>query len=473
MDEKKTDQQKRAERQLEWKLGKKRDAGSQALFDQWKETGVPIREDEENHSSKIWKEATVKRVLATEVPASYYGHRGTWRDIHKDEMLKLSNVIGAIGKYIGSYVHYKTGRDPIGVSIPARCDDEGTIIKPMGPALIIGSGPTLDQAEDYIKDWRGGIFCSMGNQVSTLVKYGADPTHAVCFDSTLTIEEIQDLPLNPKKTSIITHPGMNPVTNEFYKGQKYWYKVYSPASTFHSEILRRAYDFIYATHFPFSCALSAQTAFAHAMGYDPLILVGGDFAFFETQARFTEWTCRRRYGKGTKKWGPRDWKVNKPGTPEDHSKHATLIKSDMGHMTQGVHIFYAMTTMSVHWLDGCNLYTASDGLLNGLVPRVEMKEYMHQQDTYGDQFKRTKADIREWIAPWMASKGGFYVPMFDAHKLIEVENFDVEMPMTLDMLKKEDPDMDVDAVMAECTRLLNKAPDMPYGPNKIKRKEVE
>jgi hypothetical protein len=49
------------------------------------------------------------------------------------------------------------------------------------PALIIGSGPSLDTALPLLKDWKGATFCSTSH-ASSLIYYGHEPSHMIAYD---------------------------------------------------------------------------------------------------------------------------------------------------------------------------------------------------------------------------------------------------------------------------------------------------
>lgn len=440
----------------------------------------PIPEGSFDVDSSTFHNKTLARIMRQEVPNSFYGHRGVWRNINKSEVYTFPRIMKACAREVMEYVRFKTGFSPQGTDVPCGCDDAGIIIKPRGPAIITGSGVSLDKLMPLVKHWKGGLICSTNSQASTLIYHGAHPTHTLMFDSQLTMKKFENLPLNPRKTTIIMHPGMNPNITEMWKGQKYWYKIYTPNELAFSEITRSAFDFVHSTHYPFSCAISGQTAFAHSMGYDPLIFVGADFSFPKEQARFTEWNCTKNslllrlrkamWSSGAIQWGNK-WTKKEGLTAKEASKVTVLIKTNTGHLSHVLHIFYATTAMAVYWLDTPNIIDCSDGLLNGLLPKGNLGEIIRTQGKGLDHLCKTRDEIREWIAPWMASRGNFYIPMHNGHKLIETKNWAVEIPLVLKRMKEEDPDIDVSAVLAYCKEQIERGPSMAYGVNTIKAGE--
>lgn len=425
---------------------------------------APIPEDEIEVDAEVFQEATMDKILATEGPYSFYGHRGTWRNIYKDDVYRLPHVLSACGREIREYVLYKLGLRPAGTNVPQGCDDQGIIRKPRGPAIVTGSGPSFDALMPLLKDWKGAIISNSASQSSTMIHNGVHPTHALLFDATETFELFSAIPWNHKKTTIITHPGIDPRINEWWKGQIHWYKIFSPNSIYYSELMRTAYNFIGSTHHPFACSASGQIAFAHAMGYDPIILSGCDFSFTEAQIRHTQWFCER--GKfGRKKWtSPPNIKAIGYGTTQ---RKPMLVRSNSGHLSHRIHLYYAKTAMAVYWLDTPNLIDCSDGILTGLLPKADLKEVIATQGLCLKGTEKTREEIRKFIAPWIASRGSFYIPLLGGHKLIDTMDWEHQMPTLLHRLKEEDETLDIDAVMAYIKDIVDRLPTMDYGPNSM------
>ena len=438
---------------------------------------TPIPEDEIEVDALKFQEATMKKIYATEGPFSYYGHRATWQDIFKPDVYKLigragprseqtfEGIIPAIARLIKEYIQYKTGNAPQGQDIPAGCDDRGFIVRPRGPAIVTGSGPSLDTLAPIIKDWKGGLIVSAGSQASAMLKYGADPTHMLAFDAMLRYKEFKAIPYNRKKTALITHPGIDPRVNKYFRGQKYWYKIFSPNSIFYSELMRQSFNFIHSTHYPFACAASGQISFAHAMGYDPIILVGCDFSFTEESDRHTEWWKDK---KG--KFGRKEWRQKPLVNPIEASKGQNvnlLLRTKSGYLSHRLHLYYARTAMSVYWLDTPNLIDCSDGVLTGLLPKADINEVIRTQGACLAGTGKSRDEIRNFIAPWLASRGSFYIPMLGGHKLIDTTEWQVELPVLLSRLKQEDPTIDPEAVMAYAAEIVSRITTMDYGVNSM------
>ncbi|MDD5547145.1 MAG: DUF115 domain-containing protein [Candidatus Omnitrophica bacterium] len=166
----------------------------------------------------------------------------------------------------------------------------------MGPALIIGSGPTLDKCHDLIRGWKGGLFCS-SSQAITMAALGKDNFNIAIVDVKTESDEL--LPLEEwegRNCRIITHPGVDPEILQVWRGAKLYFRITVHNYPFYTEIQPLAYPMIPTTLYVYGCAVSCQITMAALMGYNPLFLCGCDFGFPGEQDRF------RSYSKVDGKW---------------------------------------------------------------------------------------------------------------------------------------------------------------------------
>jgi hypothetical protein len=104
-----------------------------------------------------------------------------------------------------------------------RARDIGDEPKATGiPAIIIGSGPSLDYSIQFMKEWKGGIFCS-SSQACTLMYYGIEPTHIVALDPFSSHEEISSIDWSKTKTKLIVHPGVWPSMVDYWPNEMLMY----------------------------------------------------------------------------------------------------------------------------------------------------------------------------------------------------------------------------------------------------------
>ena len=110
------------------------------------------REDQISVSPGTYNENTMLAIGHIEIRNSYYNHFGIWQ----------------------RYKEHAASDMPKG--------EPGS----KGPAIVIGSGSTLDKALPRLKDWEGAIICSPSH-LSTLVYHGCEPDYLLLLDPRGTI----------------------------------------------------------------------------------------------------------------------------------------------------------------------------------------------------------------------------------------------------------------------------------------------
>ena len=135
---------------------------------------MAIKENETITYSNMYNEATNKSQLKHEIISSAYNH-----------------------KYIISAVHEGRAYD---ISEEPKVDKV--------PAIIFGSGASLDKALPYLKDWKGGTFCTTSHAES-LIRFGVEPTYIIDLDPMCPWSDISDIDWSKTKTKLIMHPGVS------------------------------------------------------------------------------------------------------------------------------------------------------------------------------------------------------------------------------------------------------------------------
>jgi len=156
-----------------------------------------------------------------------------------------------------------------------------------GPALIIGSGPTLDDAHDLIRGWKGGLFCS-SSQAITMLALGKRAFDIVAVDVKTESDEFMPLDVwEDKDCNLILHPGMDPEVIQTWRWKKTFFRIMVHGMQFYLESMPIAYSMIRTTMYVYGCVAATQILVASMMGYGPLFLVGCDFGYPEDKSRFT------------------------------------------------------------------------------------------------------------------------------------------------------------------------------------------
>ena len=152
------------------------------------------------------------------------------------------------------------------------------------PAVITGSGPTLDGCLERLKDFEGSIFCG-ASQAYILDAAGIVPAYVVAVDqNVVTADYIKGLEWN--RTVLITHPGIDPAVLEAWQGQIRYFLL-PTAEEYERDRVALAYPWIRSR---FSSGGALQTAsyqIAVRLGYKPIYTAGVDFCFTGGRYRAT------------------------------------------------------------------------------------------------------------------------------------------------------------------------------------------
>lgn len=305
--------------------------------------------------------------------------------------------------------------------IEGRAKDMHSEPKSTQPAIIIGSGPSLDYSIKFLKDWKGGIFCSTSHAL-TLIHHGVEPTHLVVLDPFCYWDQMKGYDWSKSRTKMITNPGVWPdlVANwpgpmllylqnpdradSFYMNEQknmYTWREHEDPVKYRSD----TFHYMIRTWFPiFACTPAMELITADFLGYGPLFLCGVDFGFPGGVARFTEWKLD---DKG-------EWTEHKH--PYKPSPHDIMTRS--GIPTADVHLYYKKNFISAWRMCGKTMYTTDHGIMPE-IPYVDIEKVVrHQGKCVKEQAPEKIQHISE---KYLASVGAFVINTKRGPKFIECE----------------------------------------------------
>lgn len=150
------------------------------------------------------------------------------------------------------------------------------------PAIVIGSGGSLDYAVPYLKDWEHAIFCS-SSHLSTLARYDCYADYFASPDPRGHINELLNLPedklkiLHEKTTFAQCPIGPYKYTVN-WPGRMRWFLIMDPGKDWYANAIAPNFPWIPESLLPFSANAPALIAIAQYLGYAPIYLVGTDFS---------------------------------------------------------------------------------------------------------------------------------------------------------------------------------------------------
>ena len=257
-----------------------------------------------------------------------------------------------------------------------------------GPAIILGSGPSLDDTIPYLKDWQGAIFCTT-SQLAVCEANGIIPTYVVLIDADPTMVYLAKEYGDSDKTTLLTHPQIPREYLECWKSDVYFFRMFDPGDKFSTEVLPLMYSGFGANDqgigsYILNCGNVVNTAMAICQGleYRTVYLAGYDLGYPDDKYRFTN------YKKEKGKWVA----VPDVGIPEGRPTEMSLN----GVKTDQLGIFYKLSTISMAGLIGISLISLSRGMV-GEFPYLHPSKLNeeHPIPDPEEQYKTAKAYLRK------------------------------------------------------------------------------
>jgi len=352
------------------------------------------------YPSGHYNQATVMAIIPDEARHSFWNHRQIWLDF-QDDVQEERDWRGRRGYDLKDLENTRKG-----------------------PALILGSGPGLDEALPLLKDWKGGLVCS-SSHCNTLARYGVRPTHIVYSDVRCRWEEIDGVPEGwweeAKDTCQIVNPGTHPGLIAKWPQKTYYYIPRDPAIPLYWQIwpavFMHAPPFIKMALLPFACSPAAELGIARAIGYNPVFMIGHNFGFIPemegkpARYRFRGW----RYGMD----GKQEWQMEPAaGVPSPES----IVMSENGYPSTAMNLFYKRSMFFVARLE-CHreeplqliCATPHSTISPAEFPYMAIEDVIAGGGAIQDSMKRTNEE-QMWNCERYLARVGSYCVRFQGEK---------------------------------------------------------
>lgn len=298
------------------------------------------------------------------------------------------------------------------------------------PAIIIGSGPSLDEALPHLRNWEGGIFCTSSHAV-TLMYHGIEPTHIVALDPFCTWEEIDAVDWSATDTKLVTHPGVWPTlihnwpndmilyrqnagSRQHYYAQQQ-HRMYTDRETLNDNIRDARFRYYIRTEVTlFACSPPAQMFVADRLGYGTIFLSGVDFCYHSGKTRFTG---IRRNEKG-------EYEELRHVMPEEIPD--SYIKTDSGGYSETVHLYYKKNLLTAWRLSEQNVYTTDKNTALIEIVYKPIEEVVRKQ---GKGYPRQKPkEISRRVEEYLVQIGCFVIEGTHGKAFIESDDPETQIP---------------------------------------------
>ncbi len=305
--------------------------------------------------------------------------------------------------------------------------------------FILGSGPSLDDSIQYLKEWNGGIICTSSHAL-TLMYYGIEPTHILVLDPFCRWDEIKGVEWSKTRTKLITHPGCYPdIINNWPNKILLYLQNSGKANSFYQDEQQKMFswrdgDFRKSTfHFYirtnitiFACSPPMQLFAGEVLGYEKFFLAGCDFAYHSDKDRFTDYTIKDT----SEIVADKDIIDINYSYWEQHEHHTNynnpnLVKTNSGLLSEAVHIYYLKNMISAWRLCHKSMYTTDHGAMIQ-VPYHDIKAVIKRQ---GDFPKQTVPFIDNICDRYLESTGAYTIETSNkGFTFIESEDYKKELP---------------------------------------------
>jgi hypothetical protein len=328
------------------------------------------------------------------------------------------------------------------------------------PVLIIGSGPSLDDALPNMRQWKGGIVCSPSH-AATLIYHGVEPTHVMALDPFESWATFEGVDWARTRTKLVTHPAVWPDLIANWPNDVLLYRQnLGRTDSFYATTQRHMYSdrvgardksefriHIRTEVTVFACSPPCQLFVADRLGYGKFFLVGCDYAMTKEKQRFTDYTVKKgeqviETGNAPPVTIPMEWEEHvtpNDGKPWGDRQQGQLVTTNNGLQTTQILLYYKKNTISACRLMGKTVYVVPPGSITEL-PTISWGKLISSQGL--------KAKGRS--EAWMKKTTERYLAGVDAF-VIETEP-DAQGKIGHNFIESDDPETQVHGYMVKKSR---------------------
>jgi hypothetical protein len=312
----------------------------------------------------------------------------------------------------------------------ARCLSEAP--PHQGPAIVVGSGSSLDKVIDHLYKWKGSIICSTSHG-ATLVKHGAPPTYMSCLDPRKAPEDEMAVPPGGwDRTHYLAHLSTpRGYFDEWFSRTNqltYLFRIMEPTYDWYVKHLPWAYPWVRAKFLPFIDSSASNISLAARLGFDPIFTIGMDYGgprFKQAEWMGTEWkeslpSGAISYGGGM--WKKEDGKLVTrdgfvPGLKDPTGGRFDVllgpggIETDPGMMYSKRGMLISIFMQIMKDSNPIRVYQMSNPSNCNEFPYVDWQEVLDNQGDYPKWSPELRASVAETMEISLAQSDTFMIPV--------------------------------------------------------------
>ena len=271
--------------------------------------------------------------------------------------------------------------------------------RPMNrPAIVIGSGPSLDKVAPLLKNWKHPIFASASNAF-VAARFDREPEYICAYDSHWTV--LRQLGLkqyNWKNSILLTHPYAEPEMIRQWKGKKLYYRRFYTGMEFSEVILPMMFPWIRVGFTVTGSVVNNAVTIANFWGYSPIFLIGCDMGWRDNDARRA--TLYSPKGNG-------EWNTSIPETTEHLNKtpqsNKEIINLKDGLKTSSSFLSFKDALYQILKSSKFQLIDCSDGILTEL-SHADPVEVIEKQGYGFERLFKSNPEIIAVVDAYFRSK---------------------------------------------------------------------
>jgi|TARA_Y100000310_G_scaffold269631_1_gene282951 hypothetical protein len=240
------------------------------------------------------------------------------------------------------------------------------------PALVLGSGSSIEKAIPHLHNWKGVIFA--GPTQARMLDY-ADrlPEYMVCIDASKSQwEKLKIARPTWLDTILITNPQVDPEVIQGWEGRRSYFKPADTEDYFLTTVLPQLYPWIPNSIPNSGCNTNTMMIIADLINCSPIITLGYDLGFTNNQERAQNYEVRGNFNYWPTPPVMLEGELDTLGKPFQYEEGLPDIK------TTNTNLFYKLISLGLwktydfHWID------ASDGVITE-VPKMDIEDVIKGQ----------------------------------------------------------------------------------------------